>query len=126
MAHLSLSLLGEFQATLAGEPVTGFHSDKVRALLAFLAVEASQPHTRIHLAGLLWPDWPEKQARTYLRQALFDLRKLLGDGNASAPFLLANHRTIQFNQQSDHSFDVAALNEATVAASEATSARYAR
>ena len=36
MAHLSLSLLGPFQVTLAGEPVTSFESNKVRALLAYL------------------------------------------------------------------------------------------
>ena len=33
MARLSLSLLGPLQATLDGEPVTGFESAKVRALL---------------------------------------------------------------------------------------------
>ena len=121
MAHLSLSLLGEFQATLAGESVTGFHSDKVRALLAYLAVEAAQPHTRAQLAGLFWPDWPEQTARTYLRQALFDLRRLLGDSKASTPFLLANHRTIQFNPRSDFSLDVAALVDATDLAARETS-----
>ena len=40
MAHLSLSLLGPFQATLGKEPIAGFESNKVRALLAYLAVEA--------------------------------------------------------------------------------------
>ena len=54
MAHLSLSLLGPFQATLDGEPITGFEATKVRALLAYLAVEASQPHPRTVLAGLLY------------------------------------------------------------------------
>ena len=34
MIHLTLSLLGPFQATLDDEPVTGFVSDKARALLA--------------------------------------------------------------------------------------------
>jgi DNA-binding SARP family transcriptional activator len=60
MAHLLLALLGPFQVTLAGEPVTSFESDKVRALLAYLAVEADRPHRRESLAGLLWPDWPER------------------------------------------------------------------
>lgn len=39
MAGLSLFLLGAFQVTLAGEPVTRFESNKVRALLAYLAIE---------------------------------------------------------------------------------------
>jgi DNA-binding SARP family transcriptional activator len=42
MARLSLSLLSPFQATLDGEPVTGFATNKARALLAYLAVEATQ------------------------------------------------------------------------------------
>ncbi len=121
MAHLSLSLLGEFQATLAGQAVTGFRSDKVRALLAYLAVESSQAHTRAQLSGLLWPAWPESAARTYLRQALFDLRRLLGDSAAPTPFLLVTYRTIQFNRQSDYSLDATALIEASDLASKATS-----
>jgi DNA-binding SARP family transcriptional activator len=46
MARLSISLLGSFQVTLDGEPVTTFESAKVRALLAFLAVEAGRAHRR--------------------------------------------------------------------------------
>ncbi len=46
MPRLSLSLLGSFQATLDGRPITGFESDRVRGLLAYLAVEADRPHRR--------------------------------------------------------------------------------
>ena len=59
MARLSLSLLGPFQVTLDREPVTSLESNKVRALLAYLAVEADRPHRRQSLVGLLWPDRPE-------------------------------------------------------------------
>lgn len=40
MARLALSFLGPFEATLDEVPVTEFDSNKVRALLAYLAVEA--------------------------------------------------------------------------------------
>ena len=63
MAHLSLSLLGPLRVTLAGEPVSGFESDKARALLAYLAAEADRPHRRSSLVGLFWPDWPDRAAR---------------------------------------------------------------
>ena len=56
------------QVTLDGAPVTGFESDKVRALLAYLAVESDRPHRRETLAGLLWPEQPENAARLSLRQ----------------------------------------------------------
>jgi len=53
MTHLSLTLLGPPQVTLDGEPVSGFDSDKVRGLLAYLMVENDRPHHREKLAGLL-------------------------------------------------------------------------
>ena len=53
MAHLSLSFLGGFAVTLDGQPVTAFGTNKVRALLAYLAVESARPHRREELAGLL-------------------------------------------------------------------------
>jgi DNA-binding SARP family transcriptional activator/predicted ATPase len=109
MAHLSLSLLGPFQVTRAGEPVTGFEADKVRALLAYLVVEADRPHRRDSLVGLLWPDWPDRTARTNLRNALANLRKAIGDRNATPPFLLISRETIQFNTSSDTWVDVAAF-----------------
>ena len=106
MSHLSLSLLGSFQVTLDGQPATGFKSNKVRALLAYLAVEADRPHRREALAGLLWPDWPDRDAISNLRYALSDLRGVIGDREAQPPYLLITRDTIQFNLCSDHWLDV--------------------
>jgi predicted ATPase/DNA-binding SARP family transcriptional activator len=111
MAHLSLSLLGPFQVTLGGEPVTGFKSNKVRALLAYLAVEADRPHRREVLAGLLWPDWPDRDALSNLRYALSNLRRVIGDRDAEPPFLLISRDTLQFNKASDYWLDVRAFTE---------------
>ena len=58
MAHLALTLFGPLEVTLDGDPVTSFASNKVRALLVYLAVEADRPHRRDALAPLLWPNWP--------------------------------------------------------------------
>jgi len=115
MAHLSLSLLGPFQVTLDGEPVTSFESNKVRALLAYLTVEADRPHHREVLLGLLWPDWPERSARANLRNALSKLRRTIGDHDAAQPFLLVTRETIQFNRASDYWLDVTAFTEGVAA-----------
>ncbi len=51
------------------------------ALLVYLA--AARPHgfhTRDRLIGLFWPDADEARARNALRQAVFQLRKSLGEG----------------------------------------------
>jgi DNA-binding SARP family transcriptional activator len=88
MAHLSLSLLGLFQAELDGQQVTGFESNKVRALLAYLATEADRPHARQALAGLLWPDYTDRSALNNLRSALANLRHAIGDQQTKPPFLI--------------------------------------
>jgi hypothetical protein len=62
MAQLALALLGPFQVTLDGVPVAGFESQKVRALLTYLAIEADRPHARDALAGLLWPNQSDQDA----------------------------------------------------------------
>jgi TolB-like protein/DNA-binding SARP family transcriptional activator len=49
---------------------------KARALLAFLALSAGQWHRRERLAGLLWSDRQEAQARHSLTQALGSIRKV--------------------------------------------------
>ncbi len=119
MAYLSLSLLGPFQVTLDGQPVRGFKSNKERALLAYLAVEADRPHRREVLAGLLWPEWPDRDALSNLRYALSNLRRVIGDRarppgrEAEPPFLLITRDSLQFNTASDHSLDVVAFTNLT-------------
>ena len=97
MALLSLRLLGPFQAELDGRPVAGFRSDKVRALLAYLALEAQRPWPRATLAALLWPEFPESAAQSNLRNALSNLRRVLGASQRGAPFLIVSQATVQFN-----------------------------
>jgi len=111
MAHLDISLLGPIQVTLDGQLITGFKSNKVRALLAYLAVEADKPHRRESLAGLLWPDWSEREALGNLRYTLSDLRRAIEDRAADPPFLIISRDSIQFNTASDHWLDVTSLTQ---------------
>ena len=107
MARLILSLLGPLYITLDGEPLTAFRSDKERALLAFLALEADRSHRREALIGLLWPEQPESLALNNLRKSLARLRQAIRDQEADPPFLLITPKTIQFNSKSDYWLDVA-------------------
>jgi DNA-binding SARP family transcriptional activator/class 3 adenylate cyclase/tetratricopeptide (TPR) repeat protein len=112
MPYLSLTLLGGFEATLDAEPVTGFVTNKDRALLAFLAMEAFRPHRRAELAAMFWPDASEKNAAHSLSQGLLHLRKALeGDGPPAVPFLLINSQDVQFNGYSDYHLDAARFRE---------------
>jgi DNA-binding SARP family transcriptional activator len=60
---------GESAAQLGAKPL---------ALLAYLVLER-RPHSRESLAGLLWGESPEVEARASLRQALKQLRDVVGD-----------------------------------------------
>lgn len=107
MARLVLSFLGPFQVTLDGQSDLGFESNKVRALLVYLAVESERPHTRDALAGLLWPDYPDRSAHNNLRSALANLRGAIGDRTAEPPFLIITRDSVRFNTASDYVLDVA-------------------
>ena len=109
MAYLALHLLGTWHAELNGEPVLGIRTNRARGLLAYLAVENAQPHLRTQLATLLWPDWPETTARTYLRQALANLRGVLGVDESSKSCLQVSRHTVRFVLGPDCRVDVADL-----------------
>ncbi len=110
MARLGLALLGGMTITLDGIDVSGFNSDKVRALLAYLAVESDRAHLRESLATLLWPDYPERSALTNLRNALANLRTVIGDREAEPPFLEISRQTLGFCPESDGHVDVSILS----------------
>jgi DNA-binding SARP family transcriptional activator len=106
MARLEVHLLGGFQATRGGRDVTSFESDKARALLAYLSIEASRPHRRESLAVLLWPDRSKVTAHHCLRQTLYRVRRVLSE-EESASLLVATPHDIQFKATPDYWLDVA-------------------
>ncbi len=76
MPRVHLHLFGTFRATLDGEPLTGFRSDKARGLLAYLHLQSGKPILRDTLATLFWEDFAQTEARTSLRQVLSNLRQM--------------------------------------------------
>jgi predicted ATPase/DNA-binding SARP family transcriptional activator len=109
VTQLEICLLGTFQITRAYTPITRFASNKVRALLAYLAVESDRPHLRDALAGLLWPESTQEMALKSLRNALANLRRAIGDREADPAYLLITRETIQFNPNSGYHLDAAEL-----------------
>ncbi|MFN2108570.1 MAG: tetratricopeptide repeat protein, partial [Anaerolineae bacterium] len=95
------------QIILDGKPLTSFATDKARALLAYLVLEAAHPQRRDTLATLLWPDQPDRKARQSLRQTLLYLRKALNDDQSATPFLLVERDTVQRNPACNCHLDVA-------------------
>lgn len=101
---LKLSLLGPLQLTLNNTPLTGLASAKAQALLSYLAING-RAHSRQTLAGLLWGDLPEDDARRNLRGVVMKLRHLLGN------HLLITHQTVAFNPQAAYWLDIEQLHQ---------------
>jgi predicted ATPase/DNA-binding SARP family transcriptional activator len=101
---LEIKLLGQFEVRIAGQPVE-LPSRPAQALLAYLALTPGRAHRREQVAGLLWPDSSEANARGYLRQALWRVRKELQPAD---PFV-ADDLTLTFIATSDCSVDVVEL-----------------
>ena len=73
-----LSLLGSFELT-GPDGVVDLPSKKLAGLLTYLACTAPRPQSREKLSALLWGSHFDVQAKQNLRQALFRLRKVLGE-----------------------------------------------
>ena len=72
---IEIRLLGSPAVVSAGECLS-IPSRKATALLAYLAMRPDERISRDHLAGLLWGESANEQARANLRQALTQLRRL--------------------------------------------------
>jgi DNA-binding SARP family transcriptional activator len=113
VSGLSLSLLGAFAASLNGRSVRRFRSNKVQALLIYLAVENRQVHRRDFLMELLWPGLPQRSAQVNLRQTIRLLKETIPaltaghSGTQTVPFLLADRQTVQVHPDGRYELDVA-------------------
>jgi DNA-binding SARP family transcriptional activator/TolB-like protein/Tfp pilus assembly protein PilF len=75
--RLFISVFGGVDITVDRREVR-LSNRKARALLAYLALTESGRERRERLAGLLWPDTNEHNARASLRQVVLDIREALG------------------------------------------------
>lgn len=110
MEQLQFTCFGTFQVVLNGAPLTTFQTDKVRALLVYLAVE-QQAHQRSALAQLLWPGYSTESANSSLRQTLHRLRHLLRDADAEPSWLLITRQTVQFNPAAPMTIDAVSFTK---------------
>jgi TolB-like protein len=80
-AHLRL--LGDFALTAADGRSVPITNRRARALLAYLVLEPEHAAPRERVAGLLWSDRGDAQARASLRQCLLELRATTADHGLS-------------------------------------------
>ncbi|MGB7055417.1 MAG: hypothetical protein WBE28_08875, partial [bacterium] len=106
---LEIRLLGQFDLKRNSAPVE-IPSRSAQSLLAYLVLNTEIAHRREKLAGLLWPESTEANARSYLRKALWQVRKsLAADTPGGEEYLLVDDISITFNSNADYWLDADAV-----------------
>ena len=108
---LEVRLLGEFEVLRDGRRIT-IPTRNAQSLFAYLVLNAGKAHRRERLAGLLWPDSSEENARSNLRHELWRLRKALETEGESC--FLIDDLTIAFNSPSEYMLDVHRLESTSL------------
>ena len=111
---LQIRLLGQFDVRLDGKRVI-ISSRAGQSLLAYLALTVGISHRREKLAGIFWPDTTDENARKYLRQELWRIRKVLSVGNPDEKdLLIADEFTLKFNPKAEYWLDVAQIEKTDI------------
>jgi DNA-binding SARP family transcriptional activator/tetratricopeptide (TPR) repeat protein len=105
---LHIQLLGGFDISFEGSPVSGFHQPRLQTLLAYILLNRQALHPRSSIAFLFWPDSSDKQARTNLRRLLHTLRRALPQ---SERFLALTTETIQWRNDGSFLLDLAQFED---------------
>src|SRR5260221_8171765 len=113
MPTLHIHLLGDFRLIYGEAPVRTINAPRLHALLAYLLLHRDAPQPRHHLAFVLWPDTTEAQARTNLRQLLYDLKQALPQADL---FVHTDAKTLQWRPDASFRLDVAEFEEALTGA----------
>ncbi|TAH52273.1 MAG: hypothetical protein EYC68_08205 [Chloroflexota bacterium] len=112
---LHIRLLGGFAIQNDAMPLTGFHSERLQALLAYLVLHRDAPMTRQQLAYTFWADTTDAQARTNLRTLLARFRDALSNADE---FVCFAPQTIQWRADAAFHCDVIEFQNARAAALE--------
>lgn len=99
---VEIRLLGQFTVQVDGVAIE-LTARPAQSLFAYLLLNPVA-HRRERLAGLLWPDSSETNARRNLRQALWQIRRALAE-QADA-LLVVDEVTVAFNTAADYWLDV--------------------
>lgn len=103
---LQIHVLGQFKLQANDRPFE-LRSRPAQSLLAYLALNAGASYRRERVASLLWPDSTDSNARGYLRQALWRIRKHFeAAGLCWQEYLSISDIEVSFDDQSDYWLDV--------------------
>jgi DNA-binding SARP family transcriptional activator len=71
---LAVRMLGTFDITIDGRPVTHWHGQRTRSLMQFLTAHRLRAVSRDELIAAVWPDVDDESGRHRLHQGIYELR----------------------------------------------------
>jgi DNA-binding SARP family transcriptional activator/pimeloyl-ACP methyl ester carboxylesterase len=104
---LRIHLLGNLTLSHDELPLKITLRPKAVSLLAYLLLNRQSPIPRSRLAFLLWPDYPEVEARANFRRHLHQVRQALPEAPPGQPWLIVDTLAIQWNPEANYWLDVA-------------------
>lgn len=106
---LKIYLLGQFRLQANDLPVE-LPSRPAQSAMAYLALNAGVTQRREKLSSLLWPEASEANARAYLRQALWRIRKSFQKASLIwEDYLKISDISVNFRRQCDYWLDAEQL-----------------
>ncbi|HET7377787.1 MAG TPA: hypothetical protein VFK30_13825, partial [Anaerolineae bacterium] len=102
---LEVRLLGQFDVKVNSQSVV-IPSRPAQSLLAYLILNVGTAYRREQLAGLLWPDTSDDNARSNLRHVLWRIRKAI---ESKQTYLVTDDLSIRFDPDSQYQLDVRAI-----------------
>src|SRR6266496_4818324 len=114
MPHLSVRVFGKLSIKRNDNTVHGLDACKLQELFTYILVFRESPHSRESLAALLWGDSSTAQSKKYLRQALWQLQRVLGSRSDKGDDRIFDVAAdwVSFNSDSDIWLDVAVFEQA--------------
>jgi LuxR family transcriptional regulator, maltose regulon positive regulatory protein len=71
---MAVRMLGPFDLSIEGRPVTQWRGQRTRSLMQFLATHRRRSVSRDELVAAVWPDVDEDSGRHRLHQGIYELR----------------------------------------------------
>lgn len=105
-AILDIQLFGQPQLREGDKPFAFRAPARALSLLVYLLLNRNESLAREDVAFRFWPDIPESAAREKLRDHLRRVRDAL-PASGSAPWILADMRTVRWNPKASIRLDVA-------------------
>lgn len=113
---MHISLFGGLHIDVPGLPISAVMTPRLQSLLAWLILYGGKPQPRERIAGLLWPESSESQARTNLRQLLHHLKRALP---SASDLLIGDHFSVSWQRTDSCSIDVVEFEGALARAAQA-------